>query len=398
MSCKFSVDASELKKALKLIKSLISVKESDLAVLFDVRKESIQLKAGYYGTWLELNLKASSSGEDQFILPISSLLKMKFPETTLTLALEEKALKFRAGKFRGSFPLLALESSVEEDTKNLLNQETTNYSLQRVLEFAPKDSIELRNVLNLDLLKGLKMLAFSPLVSTLDKPIKIIAKNNVVTLSSNDDYKGAYFKFELDQIEDLDLTVSYKMLSAILAGFSIFPDTEIRFGFSEKAIRFKNESIDYCFPLQGIKTRDVSAAIAKYLKLDPKVSFAVDSKLLKDAFTSVCSTLDAVSRKSREKFLTLTLIKGKMHKKVPEDKDILKISSELNSSQLQYSLLVDNGTGEGSTILSDRVLDGMLPLGLIQLNFYEKFLIISSLDSEYKALLTRMAEKSLSSS
>ena len=374
MNCEFKIKTAILKNITQLLAKLLP--DSEVYILFEVAAGMLSVKAGCMGCWLEQRVSVDSVVDGSCVFSLDALVKIKFPGAETHFKSEEKAIKFRSGRFRGVI------SAIGTKEKVLIN--------------APKKIVETTHKFkHTSLVSGLKLLAFEPISASTKKKqtIKIVVRKGKVLLSAQDDYRGALYVIEEGAVgSDIELVIEYGPLQSIM---SLFPSgTEyVSVGTTDRFIRLQGCNMEYQCPFRPGTVLDVEKMLYNYInQKEPKHSFCLDAKTFKGALATVCGAA-SLSGKDVEVKLGVKAIKGITEKGKPVE-DTVELFSSTNIAKTLYQMSAYNVTGEVTVHTSDKMIKDLLLMnGLLQFNLYEKVIVLESLDCNFKAVIPQLPGK-----
>lgn len=373
-TCEFSIDTNVLKKAVSLIGAVLPKKLEDSGfVLFEVSEGKCCLTACSSGNYLKQILDVNKvNQEGKFAIQIESLTKIKYPGKEIIFSVNNNLIVFKSGNLAGELAFVVSNNKIEANI--------------------PKEIIELTHEFSYNsFVNGLKLISFPPIQDGFDRKIVMInIKDGQLVLSTNDSHRGACFKSSITDSDDLNLIVDFTSIMSLLSSFK--KDSTIKFGATKKLVRVYGSSLDYQFPFLTGNVRDMEVTLKQLVCGEPEYSFCIDAREFRKALDSACCVVGL--SKTKEVKLNLKMKKGKEVKKSVEDKDMIKIAASTKVARTEYSLPVDNLIKEGIASTTNKVLKGILVMdGFIKLSFYNKILLLESINDDLKFVLPRLQDK-----
>jgi len=280
-------NTGEMREAIRSIKKIFSKGPVGEEAKEDVdtkdcivasKADGFIIEAARSGLYCRSKIKASVESEGSFVISRGSLCDVKWDHETTVFKLDEKEnrILFRSGTFDGNIP-------VSQAVEVILNQKPSGI---------PKVTLTLPCKV---LQEGIKRISFTPTIQRglLDFNLKIIVKGKTLVMTTNDSYRAAAFKAELeDAVPEATIVTTRPFFASVVS--SIPSDEKVGIGLSDKGLRIKGGTLDVFQPaLQELELLDIPARIKTLLETKAEVRCKIDAKKSRDSIIRASSVVPA---------------------------------------------------------------------------------------------------------
>jgi len=380
MACSFLIDREILKEAKRLINEIMPIDSHP--ILMNIRKKEAVIKVGCPDLWLEQIIPLKKVNQQlAFVIQSEKFKRILNLGKFISFDINKNSAIVESERFRGKFPI-TLTNNLKQDKP-------------KEIKITHKFPLEAFNT-------GLNLV--TPFDNGDDEFLRLMVKDKNAIFMIHDRWKGIFYKTKSDA-GDFDLTFDIKLLTKILpsikgksVGFGIsickmkIPDCK-----PYKMARVHGNNIDLYFKLKTdedteredarkIKIQDVKKIIdVLEVTSPPKFSFKIDAKNMMEGIKIVSSLGELASSKD---------IKIKLNMKKGENGSQCKLESEVTGGNISYTLPIDDLNASGIAYITDIVLDGATIMkGLLHCDFYQKSLIIRSLDDNKQTIMPVVIDK-----